>query len=162
MANQYPTVYPAGFNGTITDFNHAKIDREGALRIYSGQVAVPSGTAAGSKIGIIPVRKGAKVAVNASSLWFDALDSTTTITFSAGITYNPSSTQAEVPAQFIAAGATTARAGGNAVLNQVESGQYFVVQDDGWLSVTTAAAATNTAGNINYNVAIAYDYGALQ
>ncbi len=161
MANQYPTVFPAGFLGNIFDFNHVKTDRSGALRIYSGQVAVPTGTVVGTKIGIIPVLKGAKVLTNGSSLWFDALG--TSVTASVGITYNPSSSQTEAPAQYVAAGNTTPAAGGNVLLNGVESGQYYVVLDSGWLTVTTAGATTTGSSvNINYNVAIAYDFGALQ
>jgi hypothetical protein len=161
MANQYPNVVPSGFNGTALDFNRAKIDRSGALRLYKGQVAVPSGTASGQKIGIIPVRKGAYVQVRGSCLWADALDTTTTITASVGVTYNPNSTSAEAPATFVAAGNTTLRAGGEIALDQVEGGLYYQVLDDGWVTVTLAAAPTNQAGNINYNIGVAYDAGAL-
>ena len=161
MANSYPTVYPAGFNGTYTDFNKAKIDRSGAVRLYSGQVAIPTGTTSGTKIGIVPVRKGAKVLVRGSSLWSDALG--TSVTCSVGITYNPSSTQTEAPAQYVSAGTTTPAAGGEIALDQVEGGTYYVVLDDGWLSVTTGGATTTGSSvYINYNVAIAYDYSALQ
>ena len=161
MANQFPNIVPAGFAGNVFDFNKAKIDRSGALRIYTGQVAVPTGTVAGSKIGIIPVLKGAKVLVNGSSLWFDALG--TSVTASVGITYNPSSTQTEASAQYVAAGNTTPAAGGNVLLNGVESGLYYVVLDSGWLTVTLAGATTTGSNvNVNYNVAIAYDFGALQ
>ena len=160
MANSYPTLYPAGFNGTYTDFNKAKIDRSGALRIYTGSVAVTTGTTTGTKIGIIPVRKGAKVLVNGSSLWFDALG--TSVTASVGITYNPNSTQTEVPAQYVSA-STAPAAGGNVLLNGVEGGLTYVVLDDGWLMVTTAGATTTGSSvNINFNVAVAYDYGALE
>ena len=160
MANAYPTIYPSGFNGTYTDFNKAKIDRSGAVRVYTGSVTVPNGTVLGTLIGIVPVRKGAKVLTNASSLWFDALG--TSVTTEVGVTYNTSSTQTSYPAQFVATGNTTAAAGGNVLLNGVEGGQTFVALDDGWLSVTTQATATTTVGNINFNVAIAYDYSALQ
>ena len=66
MANAYPTIYPSGFNGTYTDFNKAKIDRSGAVRVYTGSVTVPNGTVLGTLIGIVPVRKGAYVLTNAS------------------------------------------------------------------------------------------------
>jgi hypothetical protein len=161
MANQFPNVLPAGFNGTALDFNRAKIDRSGALRLYKGSVSVPSGTASGAKIGIIPVRKGAYVQVRGSCLWADALDSSTTITSSVGVTYQPGSASAEAPATFVGTGNTTLRAGGEIALDQVEAGLTYQVLDDGWVTVTLAAAATNTLGNINYNIGVSYDAGAL-
>ena len=159
MANQYPDIVPVGFNGTITDFNKAKIDRSGALRLASGFVAVPSGTAIGAKIGLVPVRKGARVACAASSIWPLALG--TSVTGTIGVTYNPGSSQTEVPAQY-GPSSTVYAAGGNISLNGVNGGAIFVVQDDGWITVTIAGAATTTTNNINYNISIAYDAGALQ
>jgi hypothetical protein len=163
MANQYPTVVPAGFAGNIFDFNKAKIDRSGAVRLYKGSVSVPSGTASGSKIGLVPVRKGAYLVNSASMIFPDILDTSNTITFSAGVTYNPNSAQTEAPATYIAAGATTLRTTGNglSVFNTVEAGLNYLVLDDGWITLTTAAAATNQLGNVNFNLAIAYDQGAL-
>lgn len=160
MANQYPNIVPPGFNGTYTDFNKAKIDRSGALRLYSGQVPVPAATPIGSKIGIVPVRKGARVCVDGAMLWSDALG--TSVTGTVGVTYNPNSTQTEVPAQYVAS-VTTFAAGGAVNMNQVEGGLYYTILDDGWITVTTAGAATTgSAVNINYNIAISYDAGALQ
>ena len=158
MANQYPTLYPAGFNGTYTDFNKAKMDRSGALRLYKGSVAVPSGTVVGTKIGLTPVRKGAYVAVQASSVYSDALGAS--VTASIGVTYNPTSTSAEAPATYVS-GSTVVAAGGAIPLNAVEAGFTYSIADDGWVSVTTAGATTGSTGNLNFNLAIAYDLGAL-
>lgn len=160
MANQYPNVVPPGFAGNVFDFNKAKVDRSGALRIYTGVMSITTGLVAGSKIGIVPVLPGAKLLCNGSSLWFDALG--TGVQISVGITYNPNSTQTEVPATYVPAATTTAAAGGNVALNQVNTGQNYITLDTGWLSVTTANASTSSTGNIRYNVAIAYDQGALQ
>lgn len=161
MANQFPNLYPAGFNGTYSDFNKAKMDRSGALRIYTGTVAVPSGTTVGNKIGLVPIRKGAKVLVNGSSVWFDALG--TSVTTSIGVTYQTGSASTEAPATFVAAGNTTAAAGGNVLLNGVEAGLTYVTLDDGWVSITLAGATTGgSSPNVNFNIAIAYDQGALE
>lgn len=159
MANAYPTLFPSGFNGTYTDFLKAKIDRSGALRLSKGSVSVPVGTVVATKIGIIPVRKGAYVQVRGSCLWSDALGAG--VTCSVGITYNPNSTQTEVPAEYVPAGTTTPAAGGEIALDQVEAGLTYQVLDDGWLSVTTAGATTGTLGNINFNIGVSYDAGAL-
>ena len=163
MANQFPTVVPAGFAGNIFDFNKAKMDRSGAVRLYKGSVSVPSGTASGSKIGLVPVRAGAYLVNSASCINSDALDTTNTITFSAGVTYQAGSSQTEAPATYVASGATTLRTNalGTTVFNTVEAGLTYKVLDDGWITLTTAAAATNATGNVNFNLAIAYDQGAL-
>lgn len=161
MANQFPNILPPGFSGNVFDFNKAKIDRSGALRIYTGTVAVASGTVVGQKIGLVPVRKGAKVLVNGSSVWFDALGAS--VTTSIGITYQSGSSQTEAPATFVAAGNTTAAAGGNVLLNGVEAGLTYVALDDGWISITLAGATTGgSSPNVNFNIAVAYDFGALQ
>lgn len=156
MANAFPTIVPAPYQKTIQDFRQAPVDRSGAVRMHQGVVSIPSGTASGAQIGLFPVVKGCRVVVNASSVWFDALDSTTTATASIGITYGPASTQTNAPAQYVSA-STSIRAGGNVTLNAVKGGLTYEVLDDGWLMVTTAAAATDTLGNIQWNIAINYD-----
>lgn len=163
MANQFPNVLPAGFAGNIFDFNKAKIDRSGAVRLYKGSVAVPSGTVAGSKIGLVPVRVGGYLVNCASYIWPDALDTSNTITYSAGVTYQTGSAQTEAPATYIAGGAVHLRTTGNgfAILNAVEAGATYKFLDDGWVTLTTAAASTNQLGNVNFNIAIAYDQNAL-
>lgn len=161
MANQFPNIVPSGFAGTIFDFNKAKIDRSGAVRHYKGQVSVPSGTAAGTKIGIVPVRAGGYLVNAASMLFSDDLDTGNAVTASVGITYQTGSAQTEAPATYVAAGNTFLNAGASVILNTVEAGLTYKFLDDGWLTITTAAASTTTTGNVNYNLAIAYDQNAL-
>lgn len=156
MANAFPSIVPAPYQKTSQDFRQAPIDRSGAVRLHTGTVSIPSGTASGAQIGLIPVTKGCRVEVNGSSVWFDSLDSTNTATASIGITYNPTSTQTNVPAEFVSA-STSIQAGGNVLLNAVKGGLTYEVLDDGWIMVTTAAAATNTLGNIQWSIAINYD-----
>lgn len=159
MANQFPNILPPGFAGNVFDFNKAKIDRSGAVRHYKGVVSVPSGTTVGNKVGLVPVRQGGQIVNSASQIWFDALG--TSVTTSVGVTYGPSSTQTEAPATYVAAGNTTAAAGGSVVLNSVLAGLLYKFLDDGWVTVTLAGATTGSTGNITFNVAIAYDQNAL-
>jgi hypothetical protein len=156
MANAFPTIVPAPYQKTIQDFRQAPVDRSGAVRMNTGSVSIPVATAIGAQIGLIPVTKGCRVEVNGSSVWFDALDSTATATASIGITYGPTSTQTNAPAQYVS-GSTSIRAGGNVVLNAVKGGLTYEVLDDGWIMVTTAAAVTDTLGNVQWNIAISYD-----
>ena len=123
MANAFPSIVPAPYQKISQDFNQAPMDRSGAVRMKQGVVSIPSGTASGTQIGLIPVRKGARIEVNGSSVWFDALDSTNTMTASIGITYNPSSTQTNAPAQYVSA-STAGQAGGNVSRAEDPERQY--------------------------------------
>lgn len=152
----FPTLVPNGFTATAVDFNKAKIDRSGALRLYQGSIAVPVATAAGSIIGLIPLRKGARVLVHGAAVWLEKLDTTATLTASIGVIYNDTVNNTSVPGQYVAS-STAPQNGGNVLLNAVEGGNTYVATGDGWLAVTMAGAATNVSANISWSVGIAYD-----
>lgn len=160
MANQFPNIVPVGFAGNIFDFNKAKVDRSGAVRLYKGSVSVPTGTTVGNKVGLVPVVQGGYIVNAASMIWFDALGAS--VTTSAGVTYQTGSAQTEAPATYVAAGNTVAAAGGAVPLNSVLAGLTYKFLDNGWITVTLAGATTGSTGNITFNIAIAYDQNALQ
>jgi hypothetical protein len=151
-----PTIYPTGFNGTATDFAKLKADRSGALRSSVFTVTIPTSTASATVIGLVPVRKGARIHLPATRMATDSLDSTNTITGSIGIVYDDTTNNTSVPTKYQLS-ATTYRAGGALTLLTTDAADSYVVTGSGWLALTTGAAVTDTQGTVHGSVAITYD-----
>lgn len=151
-----PTVYPTNFNGTTNDFTKVKSDRSGALRSSVFTVSVPAATAIGAVIGLVPVKKGARINLKGSEIVAAALDSTNTMTTSIGIVYSDTVNNTSVPAQFNS-GSSTAQAGGTFTLLTTYAAKSYEVTGDGWVAITTAAAVTSTLGTITGELNITYD-----
>lgn len=151
-----PTVVPVNFDLTVNSFNKVKSDRSGALRSSVFTVTVPTASPAGTIIGLVPVKKGARLNLKGSEIVSASLDSTNTVTTSIGVIYNDTVNNTSVPAQFNSA-STTAQAGGTFVLLATYAAKSYEVTGDGWVAITTAAASTNTAGAIFGELNITYD-----
>ncbi len=151
-----PTIYPSGFNGTVTDFNKCKVDRSGALRSSNFLVTVPTTTASATVIGLVPVRKGARLHLPACRVTVDALGSNSE-THEIGIVYSDTTNNTSVPAKYLATGGTDLQAGGLITLLATDAADSYVVTGDGWVAVTTQVAATTTQGTYHGVLAITYD-----
>lgn len=153
-----PTIVPVNFNATVSDFTKVKAERSGALRTSAFTVSVPSGTASATVIGLVPVKKGARIVRNASSVFNDQLDTSASVTAALGIVYTDTTTNTSVPGQFTAAGSVALQSTTSfTLLTAYTAVDSYVVTGDGWIAVTTAAAATNNLGTIHGAITITYD-----
>lgn len=154
-----PTIVPVNFNGTAQDFTKVKSERSGSLRNSVFTVTVPSGTASGTVIGLVPVKVGARINLKGSEVVGAGLDSSNTLTVSLGVVYNDTVNNTSVPAQYVSAATTLQGSGSGTALTLINTyaAKSYVVTGDGWLAITTAAAATNTAGAIWGEFDITYD-----
>ncbi|MDE2233462.1 MAG: hypothetical protein KGJ90_05125 [Patescibacteria group bacterium] len=151
-----PTVYPTGFNGTVTDLEKGKSDRSGALRSSVVTVTVPTTTASATVIGLVPIKKGGRLVLPACRLAVDALDSTNNLTTSIGIVYQDTANNTSVPTKYNSS-STTGQAGGTFTLLTTDAADSYVATGSGWVAVTTGVTATNTQGTIHGVITITYD-----
>jgi hypothetical protein len=157
MTTALPTIYPVGYAGTTNDFLETKVDRSGAMRLQTGTVAIPASTATSTLIGLMPFNKGCKVHYG-SSVYSDDLDSSTNVTFNIGYTYYDS-TQGTTNASGFVAGSTVPQTGGLIPFTAASGssvGMVWTAAADGWIAITNTAATT-TSGNVEFNIAFAYD-----
>lgn len=154
-----PTEYPSGFKGTSADFAKAKADRSGALR--STPFHLTTSTAiltSGTVIGLVPVRKGARIHLPACSFACDDLDTGNAVTCALGIVYDDATNNTSVPDKYVATGNTFLQSASTSLTTlSTTAANEYVVTGDGWLALTTATASTTTVGTIHGIVAIAYD-----
>lgn len=151
-----PTLYPSKYSGTAVDYNRAKIDRSGALRTEAVTVTVPSSTASGTVIGLVPFRKGARFVCNASGVFTTDIDTGTTVNASVGYVYDDNVTYTNAPAAFVSA-STVPQTGGIIPVTGLATAYTFVAAADGWITVTTGGGTTTTAGTISAQITLAYD-----
>ncbi len=149
-----PAVLPVGFDGTSKDFLHTKVDRSGAVRGEYTTVTVPSGTADGVSVGLIPFNRGYRMLQGATQLYVGNIGAATT-TIDVGYAYKTGSTGTDDPDAF-ASGLTTAQAGGLITFDEF-AGLSWVALDDGWITVTVRTAATDAEGAVLGQVVGEYD-----
>lgn len=159
-----PALFQLGYTGTTADYRHLKSDRSGAVRLVTGQVSVPSGTATTTIAGLAPFEWGAKLAYG-SALVVDALGTSVTLNF--GYIFDDNTNNTNNLTAFVS-GSTTAAAGGLIVPN-VAAGTVFraapanssATSGNGWFAAQIGGATTGSAGNISYSLLIAYDQNAV-
>jgi hypothetical protein len=151
-----PTIYPANFSGTTTDFTKAKVERSGAMRASVFTVTVPTTTASATVIGLVPVQKGARLVLPACRITADSLGSNSETT-KVGIVYDDTTNNTSSPAVYVATGDTTVQAGGTYTLLTTDAADSYVCTGNGWVAITTEAAATTAQGTIHGVITITYD-----
>lgn len=156
MTLTLPTLAPTPYALTNKDFNLCKADRSGALRGQKFTLSVPSGTASGTLIGLVPFQKGFTISLSASNLCMVQLDNSSTVTLSWGYTYYDSTLGTSQQANFASA-VTTAQAGGEVSKATTEAARIWTAAAPGWITVLTAAAATNVTGDIYGEIVGSYD-----
>lgn len=152
-----PTVYPTGFSGTATDFTLCKADRSGALRSSAFTLTTPAVNTAATVIGLVPVKKGARLHLPGCRISNDDLDSGNTVTCSIGIVYDDTVNNTSVPAQYVATTNTGLQSAQTFTLLTTNAADTYVATGNGWVAITTATASTTTAGTIHGVIAITYD-----
>ena len=151
-----PTIVPTKYAADDGDYNIAKVDRSGALRVEQNSVTIPAATASGVVVGIVPFRKGAKFVFGASKLYVADLDTGTDVTMDIGFVYSDAVTYTSDPNAFASA-LTTAQTGGLIVFDE-HAGLTFIAEADGWIAVTLGGGQpTTTEGVIKGQVVLAYD-----
>lgn len=151
-----PTILPTGFSGTVTDYLHAKVERDGCLRTQYSTVTIPASTATTTVIGLVPFQKGFRLNVGATALAVADLDTSTNVTLDIGYVYKTGSSETDDPNAFASA-ITTAQTGGYITFDEPTTGLPFVAADDGWIAVTIGGGATTTSGAFYGQVGGCYD-----
>lgn len=150
-----PTIVPAGFNGDATDFLKVKKDSFGALRLVNGTVTVPTATAAGVFVGLVPFTKGARFLVHDKSFHITDIDSGTDSLVNVGIIYDDNTTYTNDVDAFASA-STAGQAGGFISIDEV-AGMTFEAEANGWLVLENDVNATEAEGTVTFSVGVAYD-----
>lgn len=150
-----PTVVPTGFQNNDTDFLNVKCDRSGAVRQASGSVTVPSATAVGAFIGLVPFNAGARFVINDKSVHITDIDGGTDSLLNLGIIYDTTADGTDDVDAFVA-NSTAGQAGGFlAITNQ--AGLTYVTTGRGWLAVENEANITEAEGTLTFSVGVVYD-----
>ncbi len=150
-----PAIVPSNYQKTATDYLNVKCDREGAARIYAGTVTVPSGTASTTIIGLIPFNKGARFHLDGQSVYTPDIGAAST-TISLGYVYDDNVTYTNNQTAWANA-ATNIQSGGFVALTAGATGLQFVAAANGWLCATINTAATDTNGDISFQILGSYD-----
>lgn len=152
-----PTIAPVQFGTTVQAFNLAPGIRNGSPEFVDVSVAVPSGTAAATLIGIMPFRAGARIHYVGNDLYIGTWDTSTNVTFTVGYTYYDSTTGTSNAAGFLASSTTGQSSTGGFISFNVLTGFQLIAAADGWLTVTTAGASTTTASTIQGEICVSYN-----
>jgi len=150
-----PTVVPTGFQNNYTDYLNVKADKSGALRQAAGTVTVPSGTAAGAFIGLVPFNAGARFVINDKSVHTTDIDNGTDSLLNLGIIYQDSDQGTDDVDAFVS-GSTAGQTGGWLTIDET-AGMTLVTTGNGWLAVENDVNATEAEGTITFNVGVVYD-----
>lgn len=150
-----PTIVPTGFAGDATDFQKVKKDSFGAVRNARGAVTVPSGTAAGAFVGLVPFNKGASFVINDKSVHVTDIDTGTDSLVNLGIIYDDDTTYTNDVDAFVSQ-SDAGQAGGFLAIDET-SGMTFVAEADGWLALENDVNATEAEGTVTFTVGVVYD-----
>lgn len=150
-----PTVVPTGFQNNATDYLNVKCDRSGAVRQASGSVTVPSATAAGAFVGLVPFTAGARFVVSNASVHTTDIDSGTDSLLNLGIIYATTDDGTDDVDAFVLA-STAGRTGGFLTVTNPD-GLDYVTTGRGWLAVENDVNVTEAEGTITFSVGVVYD-----
>jgi hypothetical protein len=150
-----PTVVPTGYANDATDFLKVKRDPSGAVRIVDCSVTVPTATAVGAFVGLVPFNAGAKFIVSDKSFHITDIDAEDDSTVNVGIIYADTDEGADDVDAFVAA-STAGQGGGFISLTNV-AGLTYVTTGKGWLALENEANITEAEGTVTFNVGVAYD-----
>lgn len=150
-----PSIVPAEYAGTSTDYLKVKSDRSGADRLYAGAVSVPSGTVTSTVIGLVPFNKGARFHLDNTSVYFANIGDGS-FTADLGYIYDDNVTYTNNTTAWASA-STAGRSGGFVTIDAATTGIGFVAAANGWIAVTTGGSTTDATGNITFQFSGAYD-----
>lgn len=141
-----PTVLPTKFAGTSLDYLKARQVPEGVVQAELVSVSIPSSTASGTVVGLVPFRKGFSLLQGATQLYTADLDTSTAVTFDIGYVYDDN-TRYTNDADAFASALTTPQAGGLITFDEF-AGLNWVAEADGWIAITTGGGSTTTTGSV--------------
>jgi len=149
-----PSIAPTAYAKDSTDFLKSKVSRDGNMVLAAGSVSVPSSTASGTVIGLIPFQKGARLGYGSRVHTAD-LDSGTSVTFDIGYVYDDNVTYTNVANAFVAASTTPQTSG--MIEMTAAAGMTWQAAADGWIAITTGGGSTTTTGTVTFNLELSYD-----
>ena len=149
-----PTIVPVGFENDASDFRKVKSDKSGAVRQVAGSVTIPTATAAGAFIGLVPFNKGARFIINDKSVHLTDIDAGTDSLVNLGIIYADGQGTDDVDA--FVSGSTVGRTAGFLAIDEIE-GMTLVTTGNGWLALENDANVTEAEGTVTFNVGVVYD-----
>lgn len=135
----------------------AKVDRSGAVRAQKGTATIPDTTASATVIGMIRFEEG----FNLQGLHVKSadLDSGTDVLLHVGYVYDDDSTYTNDADAFFQS-SDIAQDGGSVVWPVADgnlTGVGFTAEAGGYIAITTAADATDAAGDITCIATFSYD-----
>ncbi len=153
MTSQLPDIVSDNYAGDANDFLKAKADYSGAVRMEYATATVPSATATGTYVGLVPFRKGARLVQGATQLRIADIGDGS-FTFDVGYRYADSATGTSDDDAFGSA-LTTGQAGGLITLDEY-AGLDWEAEGDGWIVIKTGGSTTDAEGVIEGQLALAY------
>lgn len=141
---------------TIDSGKIAKVDRSGAVVSDKAVVNVPDTTASATEIGFIRFQKGFNLV--GLQIESDDITSGTALTLDVGYVYDDTTLTSDTNA--FLDGLDIGQDAGSSVWPVADgllTGAGFEAEGDGWITVTTADAATNTPGDITVRAQFTYD-----
>lgn len=150
-----PTNVPVGYQNTVLDYLHTKVERDGSERAAYGVISVPTGTTTTTSFGMVPFNKGARL----SGLFTNVAALGTSVTADIGYVYSDNTNNTNKSNAFAAA-STVAAAGGSIVVATPDVATWTATAD-GWILLTIGGATTGSTGNVSYRVGLCYDTGGL-
>ena len=150
-----PNTVPTKYAGDDSDYPRAPARKDGSLGMTYVSVTVAAATASGQIIGLVPVRKGARLVQGATQLYVADLDTGTDVTLDIGFIYDDNTTYTNDPNAFASA-LTTAQTGGLITFDE-QAGLSYEAEADGWIAVTLGGGQpTTTEGAISGQIVLAY------
>lgn len=152
MTLTLPSIVNSNYVGTSADFKNTKVDRSGAMRREYFSVSIPTGTATGVYVGLVPFSKGARLALGSPYI---ANVGDGSFTFDLGILYYDSTLGTSDDDAFASA-MTTGQAGGLIVLDE-HAWIDVLTETDGWIILKTGGSTTDNTGVIKGHASTTYD-----
>lgn len=150
-----PAIYSTG-GSTLSNFTAPSGPGDGP-RVVVRTASIPSGTTAGTLVGLIPFQKGASV--GSISFFTDQLDSATNTTAEFGYIYNSNDTVTNINSTnaFTSTAVSTCQTGG--VIREATTSATvasWVATAAGWITCDFPGGPTTKTGNISARAVVSY------
>lgn len=145
---------PTGYQNDSFDYNKAPVDRSGAVRNVSGTTVMPTATAEGAFVGLVPFQKGATFLVHDKSFHITDIDGGTDSLVNVGIIYADTDEGTDDVDAFALA-STAGQAGGFIALTNV-AGLTYTTTGNGWVALENDTNISESEGTITFNIGVSY------
>jgi len=151
-----PTIYPAKYTGTDSDYLIAPGNRNGGLQLEPFSVSVASGTASSVVVGLQPFTKGCRFAHGAFAANLTDMDTDSDLTLDFGYVYDDNVTYTDDPNAF-ATQITTGQAGGLVTLDEPLA-LSFLAEANGWfVMVVGVGGVAGTTPVVSGQIVFSYE-----